>query len=86
VLPGPLDAATLKARLAEVPAAAIIKVGRHFEKIRGVLDELGLTARARYIAHATLPEQTALALDQVTAEDVPYFSMILVHKRSRAWK
>jgi precorrin-2/cobalt-factor-2 C20-methyltransferase len=86
VLPGPLDAATLKARLAEVPAAAIIKVGRHFEKIRGVLDELGLTANARYIARATLPEQTALALDQVTAEDVPYFSMILVHKRSRAWK
>ncbi len=86
VLPGPLDAAILKARLAEVEAAAIIKVGRHFEKIRGVLEELGLAANARYIAHATLPEQMALPLDRVAAEDVPYFSMILVHKRSAAWK
>ncbi|MHA1107732.1 MAG: precorrin-2 C(20)-methyltransferase [Alphaproteobacteria bacterium] len=86
VVPGPLDAETMKARLADAEAAAIIKVGRHFEKIRGVLDELGLADCARYIAHATLPEQTLLALDQVDPADVPYFSMILVHKRREAWK
>ena len=86
VLPGPLDAATLKARLEQTEAAAIIKVGRHFGKVRGVLNDLGLADRARYIARATLPDQDALPLDRVVAADVPYFSMILVHRRAEAWK
>lgn len=86
VIPGPLDAESLKARLQQADAAAIIKVGRHFEKIRGVLEELGLADRARYIARATLPEQATLPLDQVTPGDVPYFSMILVHSRREAWQ
>jgi precorrin-2/cobalt-factor-2 C20-methyltransferase len=86
VIPGPLDAESLKARLHEAEAAAIIKVGRHFKKIRGVLEELGLANRSRYIARATLPEQTTLPLDQVTPKDIPYFSMILVHKRCEMWQ
>ncbi len=85
VVPAPLDEAALKARLAGVDAAAVIKLGRHFSKVRRVLDELGLAAHARYVEHATMESQRILPLDAVTGADVPYFSMILVHRRGEAW-
>jgi precorrin-2/cobalt-factor-2 C20-methyltransferase len=85
VVPAPLDEAELKARLSSGDATAIIKVGRHFEKVRRVLDELGLSEQARYIERATMESQRILPLDSVDPGDVPYFSMVLLHKRGEAW-
>jgi precorrin-2/cobalt-factor-2 C20-methyltransferase len=85
VIPGPLDAYTMAQRLAEADAAAIIKVGRHLEKIRGVLADLGLSDNARYIERATMTAQRIVPLADVGEGDAPYFSMILVHKRAEAW-
>ncbi|MFQ6017688.1 MAG: precorrin-2 C(20)-methyltransferase [Kiloniellaceae bacterium] len=85
VLPAPLDADRLKARLAGTEAAAIIKVGRHLTKVRKVLEELGLAGRARYVEHATMATQRILPLEQVGPDAAPYFSMVLVHKRGAAW-
>ena len=79
------DEAALKARLAGAEAVAIIKVGRHFAKVRRVLNELGLVGQARYVEHATMDSQRILPLDAVAEDSVPYFSMILVHKRGEAW-
>ena len=86
VIPAPLEAAEIRARLEACEAAAIIKLGRHFEKVRGVLAELGLEDRARYVEHATMASQRILPLDAVTPGQVPYFSMILVHQRGEAWR
>jgi len=86
VIPAPLEEAELVARLESSEAAAIIKLGRHFTKVRGVLDRLGLSGRARYIAHGTLPDQAILPLNRVAPASVPYFSMILVHRRGAAWQ
>ena len=86
VIPGPLDADTMAQRLAEADAAAIIKVGRHLEKIRSVLAQIGLSDNARYIERATMAEQRIVPLADVDDGDAPYFSMILVHKRAEAWK
>ncbi len=84
VLPAPLEEAALKARLEACDAAAIVKVGRHIAKVRRVLAELGLEARARYIERASLAAERILLLAE--AEDpAPYFSMILVHRRGEAW-
>ena len=85
VVPAPLDEAALKARLSSGDAAAIIKVGRHFTKVRRVLHELGLSEQARYIERATMASQRILPLDSVDPGDVPYFSMVLLHKRGEAW-
>jgi precorrin-2/cobalt-factor-2 C20-methyltransferase len=84
VLPGPMDAATLRARIAGAEAVAIMKVGRHLPKIRAVIDDLGLTASATYIERATLPEQVVLPLSQAP-EKAPYFSMILLTKGADPW-
>lgn len=86
VIPGPLDAGIMSMRLAEADAAAIIKVGRHITKIRGVLASLGLSDNARYIERATMAEQRIVNLADVGNGDAPYFSMVLVHKRAEAWK
>ncbi len=85
VVPAPLDETTLASRLADADAAAIIKLGRHFAKVRGVLERLGLAERARYVEHATMASERVTPLAAVDASAVPYFSMILVHRRGEAW-
>ncbi|EWY40267.1 precorrin-2 C20-methyltransferase [Skermanella stibiiresistens SB22] len=85
VLPAPLPAETLRDRLLATDAAAIMKLGRHFAKVRDVLEELGLAGSARYIERATMENQRLLRLDEVDADAVPYFSMVLVHRRGEAW-
>ena len=86
VIPATLPAEILAARLADVDSAALIKVGRHFPKVRDVLDSLGLTGQARYVQHATMENQIVRPLDAVPPDAVPYFSMILVHRRGQAWR
>lgn len=86
VIPGPLPVDDMVARLAETDAAAIIKVGRHFGKIRDVLNTMGLADRAHYVERATRDDQRIMPLDAVGAGEAPYFSMILVHKRAEAWR
>ena len=86
ILPATLSADELSERLRGVEAAAIIKVGRHFDKVRNVLEVLGLCAKARYVEHATMPSQKLLPMDAVDADSVPYFSMILLHARGDAWR
>jgi precorrin-2/cobalt-factor-2 C20-methyltransferase len=85
IIPAPLPEDELRQRLSGCDAAAIIKVGRHLEKVRRVLSELGLADRTRYVERATLPEQKATALGDFVGESAPYFSMLLVHRRDAAW-
>lgn len=86
VIPAPLPEEELRRRLAEIEAAAIIKVGRHFAKVRRVLGDLKLTDRTRYVEHATLPNERVVRLEEVATDAAPYFSMLLVHRRGEAWK
>ena len=81
VLPASLSEQQLLCRLAEADAVAIIKLGRHFAKVRAVLERLGLAAASRYVEHASLRSQRVLPLGEVAPEQVPYFSMILLHRR-----
>jgi precorrin-2/cobalt-factor-2 C20-methyltransferase len=86
VLPAPLPEDVLEARLRDADAAAIMKLGRHFAKVRRVLARLGLLERARYVEHASMTTQRVLGLDQVRDDAVPYFAMVLVHRRGEAWR
>ena len=85
VVPATLPANALRARLTGVDAAAIVKVGRHFSKVREVLVELGLMNCSRYVERATMDNQRILDLREVAGDRAPYFSMILVHNRGNAW-
>jgi precorrin-2 methylase len=78
VLPAPLAEAELERRLADTGNAVIIKLGRHFEKVRRVLRRLGRASEAIYVERASLAAERVLALDAVDAAAVPYFSLLLV--------
>lgn len=83
IMPATLDAATLRDRLAVVDAAVIIKLGRHFAKVRTVLNELGLLDRALYIERATQPTQRIVAIAEVDPVEVPYWSLILIPSQTQ---
>ena len=86
VVPATLEEASLRSRLETVEAAAIIKVGRHLPKVRAVLDTLGLAAGAQYVERATTERERRLPLAETGGAEAPYFSMVLVHRRGRAWR
>ncbi|MFM6006642.1 MAG: SAM-dependent methyltransferase, partial [Sphaerospermopsis kisseleviana] len=83
VLPATLPTEMLTAQLLATDAAAIMKLGRHFVKVRDILHQLGLAARAKYIERATTTQQRILPLDEVDPEQVPYFSMIVIPTKQR---
>ncbi len=85
VLPAPLDANALTRELETAESAAIIKVGRHFDKVRTVLEELGLTNQAWIVEAATNPEQKVRPLGDVPEGDRPYFSTILIYRGEEQW-
>jgi precorrin-2/cobalt-factor-2 C20-methyltransferase len=83
IMPATLDAQTLRDRLAVVDAAVIIKLGRHFAKVRAILDELGLLDRALYIERATQPTQRIVAITEIDSAEVPYWSLILIPSQTQ---
>ncbi len=86
VIPAGLGDADLARRIDAADAAAIVKVGRHFARLRRVLAARGLADRARYVERATMPNERSAPLAAVDPATVPYFSMVLVHKRGDAWR
>ncbi|WP_428547229.1 precorrin-2 C(20)-methyltransferase [Profundibacter sp.] len=84
VIPGPLEDDALKARIATADSLVIMKVGRHLERIRRVIDGLGLLDRAHYIERASLAQEQRMALEDAP-QNAPYFSMILITKGTDPW-
>jgi precorrin-2/cobalt-factor-2 C20-methyltransferase len=85
VLPAPLDDAALRAELAAAPAVAIIKVGRHFDRIRALLTETGHAEGAIVVEHATTSRQRITPLAAFGHDERPYFSTILCYRGAEAW-
>jgi precorrin-2/cobalt-factor-2 C20-methyltransferase len=78
VLSGVLPEDELRRRLADADAAVIMKLGRNFDKVRRVLDELGLAQRALYVERATMRSQRIVPLAEVDPMASPYFSLLVV--------
>ncbi len=86
VIPATRPAADIERLVLGADSAAIIKLGRHVAKVAGILERLGLAERARCVERAGLPGERVRSLAEAVAEGIPYFSMILVHRRSGAWR
>lgn len=85
VLPGPLSDVDLSARIEASDAVVIIKIGRHFSRIRSLIESLGLTAQAAYAERVSLDHQRLMPLGDVADDVAPYFSMILIYKGGETW-
>jgi precorrin-2/cobalt-factor-2 C20-methyltransferase len=85
ILPAPLPDETLRPELLATQAAAIIKVGRHFDRIRDLLRETGHAANAVVVEHATTVRQRITPLEGFGYGERPYFSTILCYRGEEAW-
>jgi len=81
VLPATLDDAQFSKHLHSGGALAILKLGRHFSRIRNHLEECGRDGSAVYIAHGTRPDEVVAPLASLGEIEAPYFSMLLVPAR-----
>jgi precorrin-2/cobalt-factor-2 C20-methyltransferase len=80
VMPASTPDPELRAGLAFADCTALVKVGRHFGRLRALLDSLGLAEHACYIERASQPGQRVLPLALVDAASATYFSIVLVFK------
>ena len=80
VIPATLPEDELARRLGSVEAAAVIKLGRHFAKLRRVLEGAGLLDAAIYVERASQAGERVLPLASVDPASVPYFATALVHR------
>lgn len=83
VLSGILPAEKLAEQLSNTDAAVVMKLGRNFAKVRGVLKDVGLIDRALFIERATTKQQRIVPILEVDPAAVPYFSMIVIPSQ---WK
>lgn len=85
VIPGPLADEEIAARIEAAGAVAIMKVGRHLQRLKKLISGLGLLGHAGYVERATLASEKAMPLAEVNDASAPYFSMILIYKGDEAW-
>jgi precorrin-2/cobalt-factor-2 C20-methyltransferase len=78
VLPATLPADRLREELMTAQSAAIIKVGRHFGKVRTILSALDLISRATAIENATHEDQRIREVEEIAEDSLPYFTTIIV--------
>ena len=78
ILPGTLPAEVLTAHLTGTNPAAVLKLGRTFEKVRKSLQDAGRLDDALYVERATWPTARTAPLSEVDPETVPYFSLALL--------
>jgi precorrin-2/cobalt-factor-2 C20-methyltransferase len=83
ILPGTLPFEDLVARLKLSDAAVVMKLGRHFDKVRRAFAEAGLIDRAIYVERGTMAGERVTPLADVGETTAPYFSLILLPGQGR---
>ncbi|KXK58385.1 ATP-binding protein [Micromonospora rosaria] len=78
ILPGTLPAEELARRLADTDAAAVLKLGRTFGRVRAALDDAGRLPESWYVERATSERGRQAPLAEVDPDEVPYFSLALL--------
>ena len=78
ILPGVLPTDELKAALATVDAAVVMKVGRHLDDVREAARSTGIEHRAIYVERASAEGEIVRALADTADLDAPYFSLVLI--------
>ncbi len=85
VVPAPLDDEVITRYLQSSDALAFIKIGRHFARLRNLIEKSGLLEDAVYLERVTLSNQRLIPLAKVGTETAPYFSMALIYRGSEGW-
>lgn len=83
IVPAILPSKEIESALTWADSIAIVKIGRYFSKVVTIIDKLGLTEKAWYIAHAGQEGQEMHNLASIMEKtNHTYFSMVLIHKKT----
>lgn len=85
VIPGPVASDAMQARIEVAGAVAIMKVGRHFKRIRDLIEKMNLIDCAGYLERVSLGNERIMPLKDVADDAAPYFSLILIYKGQEDW-
>ena len=85
ILPATLPEDRLREELMTAESAVLIKVGRHLGKVRAILGLLDLSSSAHVIIKATHGDEVVTPLLDITEDQLPYFSSILVYSGTESW-
>lgn len=86
VVPATLPDAEIARRMAAHDSLVFLKLGRHFARLKALLDRENLIEHAIYVERAGQPGERRLALRDASFDAAPYFSLVLVHRRGQAWR
>jgi precorrin-2/cobalt-factor-2 C20-methyltransferase len=78
LLPATLPTDELAKHLARADAAAILKLGRHFAKVRDVIARVGRLEHAVYVEHVSGARERIVPLADLAVDEAPYFSLLLL--------
>ena len=78
VIPAGLGDGEIERRLSACDAAAILKLGKHFTRVRALVTRLGW--EAHYIERASMQEEKRQSFAEIDPGSVPYFSLLLVRR------
>ena len=85
VIPAPLPDTEIRTRIEAADAVAIMKLGRHFARVKGLLKDMGLVEQSGYCERVSLANEKIMPLAEMDAADAPYFSIILIYKGAEGW-
>ena len=85
ILPATLNDAALIKELENAPSAAIMKVGRHFNRIKNILEKTAHANGAMIVENASCENQRIIKLNDYPKDELPYFAIILCYKGDENW-
>ena len=83
ILPATTDKDTLYNAINNADSIAIMKVSKHLEKVKSVINDLGLMDCSICVINATTTEQQITPLSKLTT--APYFCIILIRKNQKLY-
>ncbi|NRA86428.1 MAG: precorrin-2 C(20)-methyltransferase [Rhizobiales bacterium] len=81
IIPATLDEAILIDKIRTGNNIAIYKVGRHFAKLRQILEKFNLLDKANLVEYVSQKQQKVTPMASTNHDTRPYFSMIIINKR-----
>jgi precorrin-2 C(20)-methyltransferase len=78
IIPATLSEDELVDQFNNCGSAVIMKLGRTFPKVVRALERAGMIEKAYYVERATMQRERILKVNDVKAQDVAYFSVIVI--------
>lgn len=85
ILTGLLPDDMLRNALGQGGSFAILKLGRHYDRVRSLLDDAGLSEHAWYVERASASDQRIARVKDLPPGEKPYFSLILSYSAAEHW-